>query len=147
MSDGIKELQKLFKEVEKAPKRVLTKSAKSGAQIILEAAKENVNKFKDTGALAASMGMKKEKSKKARTKTVYQVRPNNKNQEEPFVKISKDGKKRAYYPASMEYGWTDADGKYHPGYRYMRRAAEEKGNQANNEIIKIMGSELDKILR
>jgi len=137
---GIDEVRRLFEEVGKAPAKVLTKAARKGGNVVMKAAKNNASKFENpTGSLRNHIVMKAEKSKKG--KKVYQIFIESNPH---FVKISKAGK-RSFYPASQEYGWTDQNGKYHPGYRYMRRAAEENAGVVNGLILEVMASELDKL--
>jgi len=137
---GVREVQKLFEQVGKAPAKVLNKAVRKGGNVVMKAAKDNASKFENpTGSLRNNIVMRAERSKKG--KKVYQIfvasHPH-------FVKISKAGK-RSFYPASMEYGWTDQNGKYHPGYRYMRKAAEENAGIVKGLILEVMASELDRL--
>lgn len=155
---GVNEVKKLFEDAGKAPARVLTKATKSAAKQIQATAKDG-GWIDDTGDLRKGIVIKAEKAKKG--KRVYQVfvdsNPN-------FVKISKEGE-RAFYPASMEYGWDkpakskeerkkkkaarrkikgpkDHD---HPGFHYMQKAADKHGVSSKRLMIEIMGNELDKL--
>lgn len=117
---GFKELERSFRELGKVPQTVATKSARSGAIIVLRAVRRNAPV--DEGHLKKALVLKRERTK-VRGKAVYQVTFSSAMNDE-LVKVSKDGQ-RSYYPASQEFGWLTVDGGYVPGYRYMRRSAEE----------------------
>lgn len=134
---GVKEVQKLLENVGKAPAKVLTKATKAATKIVRNAARSNAPE--DSGVLKSDIIMKAEKSKKG--KKVYQVFVRS---DERLVKISKAGK-RSFYPASQEYGWTDQYGNYHPGYRFMRKAADENMGAVRSMMLDVMGKELDKL--
>lgn len=134
---GITEVQRLFVAAGKAPARVISKSTRKGAAIVQRAAKTYAPK--DEGVLRQGIVLKAERSQKG--KKVYQVVVKS---DPRFVKISKAGK-RSFYPSSQEYGWTDPSGKYHPGFRYLRKAAERNKNLVLITIVREMGKELDKL--
>src|SRR5690606_13918960 len=83
----------------------------------------------DEGNLKRGIILKRERARN-NAKAVYQITIDPK-MNDVFVKMSsqsKDSKgnaKRSYYPASQEYGYMTKNGRYIPGYRYMRRAADD----------------------
>ncbi|UWG96784.1 HK97 gp10 family phage protein [Dehalobacter sp. DCM] len=135
---GVKEVRVLFERVGKAPAKVMTKATKAGANLIKTTAKNNAP-VGETGALKSGITIKAEKYRKG--KKVYQIFMKS---DPRFVKISKTGK-RAFYPASQEYGWTDQYGHYHPGYRYMKKAADSNSERAKGLMIRVMAEELEKL--
>ncbi|MHB8124648.1 MAG: HK97 gp10 family phage protein [Desulfitobacteriaceae bacterium] len=138
---GVREVQRLFEEVGRAPAKVLTKAVKKSATIVLKAAR--VNAPVDQGDLKKGIRLKAERRRQGRR--VYQVGVFGKSGGgEEFVKISRSGK-RSYYPASQEYGWTDQYGHYHPGYRYLRNAADRNTRRVHSMMLEIMAEELDKL--
>lgn len=139
---GVREVQRLFEEVGRAPAKVLTKAVKKSARIVLLAARANAPV--DEGNLKKGIRLRAERRGR-RGKRVYQVGVFGKSGGgEEFVKYSSRGK-RSFYPASQEYGWTDESGKYHPGYRYLRNAADRNAQRVHTSILEIMGEELDKL--
>lgn len=139
---GINEVRRLFEEVGKAPAKVLTKAVKTSAKIVLLAARAGAPV--DQGNLKRGIRLKAERRGK-KGKRVYQVGVFGKaGGGEEFVKISERGK-RSFYPASQEYGWTDESGKYHPGYRYLRNAADRNAQRVHTMMLEIMAEELDKL--
>jgi len=138
---GVKEVKKLLEEAGKAPAKVLTKAVKTSAKIVLLAARDNAPV--DTGTLKKGIRLKAERRKSG--KCVYQIGIfGASGGGEEFVKHSSKGK-RSFYPASQEYGWTDEYGHYHPGYRYLRNAADRNTERVHTSILQILGEELDKL--
>lgn len=140
--EGADELGKLFSLLEKVPTGgIATKAARSGAQLVRKAAR--INAPKDEGDLEKGIIMKREKSRK-KAKSTYQVTLDPRKND-TFVKMSKEGN-RSYYPASQEYGFMTKDGRYIPGYRYLRRAADENAENVEKRVLEVTGKELDKVL-
>lgn len=140
--EGMAELERLFGRLGKVPQTVATKSARAGGSIALKAAKANAPE--DTGDLKRGIILKRERSK-VKGKAVYDVTIDP-TMNDVFVKISKDGK-RSYYPASQEYGFLTVDGRYVPGYRYLRRAIDDNQAQIEIKVLETAGKEVDKALR
>lgn len=146
--DGMSELQGLFDRLEKVPQRIATRSARKGGVIALRAARSNAPV--DEGHLKKGLVLRKERTK-IKGRAVYQV-TFDRNMNDHFVSNSKHTKdkkgraKRGYYPASQEYGFMTKDGKYIPGYRYMRRAADDNKETIEKEILNQTGKEIDKEL-
>ncbi|GJM84318.1 hypothetical protein HMSSN139_68140 [Paenibacillus sp. HMSSN-139] len=138
---GMKELERSFKRLGKVPQTVATKSAKAGATIALKAARDNAPV--DTGQLKAGIILKGERRVKVGKKMYDVMIDPAKN--DVFAKISKDGK-RAYYPASQEYGFMTADGGYVPGYHYLRKSITENARAIESKIVEVAGKAIDKAL-
>lgn len=139
---GLRDLERSFRELGKVPQTVATQSARAGASVARRAAKANAPE--DTGALKQAIIMKRERRSK-RGKAVYDILidPSKNDQ---FVKISKDGK-RSYYPASQEYGFFTVDGRYIPGYGYLRRAVDDNRREIERAALKRATVAIDKAMR
>lgn len=139
---GLRDLERSFRELGKVPQTVATQSARAGASVARRAAKANAPE--DTGALKQAIIMKRERRSK-RGKAVYDILidPSKNDQ---FVKISKDGK-RSYYPASQEYGFFTVDGRYIPGYGYLRRAVDDNRREIEHAALKRATVAIDKAMR
>lgn len=139
---GLKELKRDIKLLGRVPQAAANKGARAGGRIAFNAAKAHAPV--DSGALRQGLVMKKERKVRP-GKAVYDVMPDP-AKNEIFVKISKEGK-RAYYPASQEYGFLTVDGRYIPGYRYLRRSIDDNKSVIERTILDAAGKEVDKVLR
>ncbi|SDM17440.1 HK97 gp10 family phage protein [Bacillus sp. OK048] len=137
---GMKELEKTIKQLGQLPQKVVTKAARQGASVSLKAARANAPV--DSGDLKKGIKLVGERTK-IKGKKVYQVTLD-KALNHVFVKESKAGK-RAYYPASQEYGFLTRDGRYVPGYRYLRKSIEDNDKQIQDKVLDVMGKEIDKL--
>jgi HK97 gp10 family phage protein len=137
---GMRELQQTIKELGKLPQKCVTKAARNGAKIAQKDAK--INAPVDQGNLKRGIVLRPEKSR-TQGKKVFQV-TFNRNMNEFFVKVSKDGK-RAYYPASMEYGYFAKNGRYIPGYRFMRKSIDNNEQLIEDAMIDVLAKEIDKL--
>lgn len=140
--EGMKELQAMFKKLEKVPQTVATKSARAGATIALRAARANAPV--DEGNLKSGMILKRERRVKP-GKAVYDVMMDP-AKNDVFVKTTASGK-RYYYPASQEYGFLTVDGGYIPGYRYLRKSITENVDAIEKKVIDTAKVTVEKILR
>lgn len=140
--DGMQELERAFRELGKVPQTVATQSARAGGRIALKAAKALAPV--DTGELRGGIILKRERSR-TKGKAVYDVMMDP-AKNDIFVKTTKDGK-RYYYPASQEYGFMTVDGKYIPGYRFLRRAIDDNAEQIEKKILESAGKAVDKALQ
>lgn len=140
--EGIKELEKSLKKLGDVPQKFVSKAAKKGATILLKSAKAKAPEL--TGTLKKGLMLKGEKSR-YKGKKVYQV-TFNPAFNDYFVKVSKTGK-RAYYPASQEYGFQTRNGGYVPGFHYLRDSVQENEQQVKKTIIDVMSKEIDKALK
>jgi len=66
---------------------------------------------------------------------------------EIFQKKNKEGKVVAYYPVSQEYGYFTRNGRYIPGFRFIRGAFEENAQKMANTIVDTMKKKIDDEIR
>ena len=137
--EGVDELKELLDEIGKLPQKCVTKASRRGAMILLRAIKAKAPV--ETGQLKSGIIITGEKRRKGNK--IYQI-VFSEHLNDVFVKYSKDGK-RAYYPASQEYGFITRDGGYIPGYRFMRDTADRVNGQVKSTILEVLTSELDKL--
>lgn len=122
-------------ELEKFPKAGLRRVMRQAANVIKNEVRD-IAPY-ETGMLANAIILKEEKSKtpyKSSFRVTLRSDPS-------FVKISKDGK-RAFYPASQEYGWTLRNGQQEPGKHYMRYG----GDLTSEEVKQMIVDEFDKVI-
>jgi hypothetical protein len=132
---GIRELQQMLERGQRAPAKVLTKAAKMGAKIPLVVARQKAPV--DTGKLKRGIRLFSEKRKTG--KKVYQL-AFNRNMNDVFAKTYGNGK-RAYYPASMEYGFKNNRGSFQ-GLRFMREALQSQRSLVEQTIVNELASSL-----
>jgi hypothetical protein len=142
--EGMKELRGAIRRLGKLPQSAVTQATRKGAMVVLRAARDAAPA--DTGALRKGIVLKGEKRGK-KGKKVYQVTFDAKMNEQ-FVKTSREGK-RAYYPASQEYGFKTrqmADGtQYHAsGKYYLRDAAVNAKPEMERVIVKALTDKVHK---
>lgn len=140
--DGMKELERTIQQLGKLPQKCVTKSARLGAREVLKAAKRLAPV--KTGQLKRGIRLYGEKLRGKKGKKVYQVVMNS-NMNDVFVKMTKDGTKRYYYPASMEYGFRTRSGRKTMGKRFLRGAADETRITATKKMVDVLASEIDKL--
>lgn len=140
--DGMKNLEKMFRRLGNVPQTIATKSARAGASIPLKAARRNAPV--DRGKLKKSIVMKRERTR-TKGKSVYDITID-KAMNDVFVKESSEGK-RSYYPASQEYGFLAKDGRYIPGYRYLRNAIDDNKLEITKKVLETAGREVEKALK
>lgn len=139
---GMKELERMFRQLGKVPQTVATKSARAGASIALKAAKAKAPV--DTGALRDGIILKRERRVKV-GKAVYDVMMDP-AKNDIFVKETLDGK-RYYYPASQEYGYIAPDGSYIPGYHFLRDSLTDNAKQIEQKVIDTAKKTVEKVMR
>ncbi|SFC52339.1 HK97 gp10 family phage protein [Bacillus sp. UNCCL81] len=144
--EGYRQLEQTLGQLEKIPQKIVTKSARKGANVVFKQAKKNTPV--EIGNLKKGIILRPEKTR-TKGKKVFQV-VMDRRFNRFFVKISKSGK-RAYYPASQEYGFfsrgpNGSRGRYIPGYNYLRGSNDSKQGEAKQIIIRTMLTEVDKIL-
>lgn len=140
--DGMDDLVKMMNKLERVPQKVVTKAARAGATIPLKAARKNAPE--DTGELKKGIVLKAERRTKIGKKVYDIMMDPAKN--DLFVKYTKDGT-RYYYPASQEYGFMTADGRYIPGYRYLRNAMTNNVQAIEAKVVEVAGKEVMKVMR
>lgn len=140
--EGMKELERAFKELGKVPQSTATKSARAGTTIGFKAAKANAPV--DSGDLKSGIIMKKER-RTVQGKAVYDVMMDP-AKNDIFAETSKDGE-RSYYPASQEYGFLTVDGGYVPGYRFFKRSIAENARVIEKKMVDVAAKDIDKAWR
>lgn len=138
---GIETLERDIRELGKLPQVAVSRSARAGANIALKAARKLAPH--DLGYLRKGLTLKAEKTTK-KGKKVYEV-TFNRNYNSIFQKPYDHGRKKAYYPASQEWGFT-VYGHYTPGYRYLRKSIDENKRAIELETLSTFGKEIDKKL-
>jgi hypothetical protein len=144
--EGFNELQGLIDQLGKVPQKVATKAARAGANVLLRDVKQKAPY--DTGLLKSALKNVGERNK-PKGKKVYEVTFDKQlsgDGKNGLVKISEHTNKRAYYPASQEFGWTNMNGKYVPGFHYMKDTAMADASTVENKIVDVAKTEIDKIL-
>ena len=139
--EGMDELLKSMKRLEKLPQKVVTKAAQKAIRLPLAAAKRG-GWVDQTGSLRRGIVKKAERTR-AQGKKVYQVTFDSK-MNDTFVKIAKNGT-RYYYPASQEYGFRTKNGGYVPGFHFLKEGLENTAPQFERTIVETMSKEIDKI--
>mgnify|MGYP002623667914 CR=1 FL=1 len=153
---GFDDLMRDFERLGKVPQSAATRAAQAGGRIALKAAKANAPV--DTGELRDGIILKGERNRE-RGKKVYDVMMDP-AKNHIFQKQTKSGYRRRrtkegvsmqkggyYYPASQEYGFLTVDGRYIPGYGFLRRAIDDNAEQIERKILEVAGREVDKALR
>lgn len=135
-------LKRDFQALGKLPNGAASKAARVGAKIALTEAKARAPQ--DLGYLKRALGLKGEKARK-RGKKVFQVALNP-SFNDVFVKVSKAGK-RSYYPASQERGWFAVNGRYIPGFHYLRKGIDQRKGEIKKAVLQKLADEFDKALR
>lgn len=139
--EGMDEAIKMIKDVGELPQKCVTKAAKKGIQIAKKDAKGG-GWIDQTGYLRKAIKERAEKTK-IKGKKVYDLWPDPKFND-VFVKTSKKGK-RAYYPASIEYGFKTKSGGYVPGFKFLHNALTGNKGQIERVIVQTLTDEIDKL--
>lgn len=140
--EGMKEIQRSIKKLGEVPQKCVTPAARKGMNLALKNAKNNAPV--ETGELKNGMKLIGEKAR-AKGKKVYQV-VFDRAKNDIFQKKNKDGKVTGYYPASQEYGFFARNGRYIPGFHFMKKSMENNNLAIANKIIEEMGKNIDKAL-
>jgi hypothetical protein len=146
--EGIDELNRQLRRLEKFPKSKVAKAANAGMKEPLREAK--LGAPVDIGNLKRGIKKIREKSPRSKAKVVFSIvfdRAFN-----PFFqkKVNNPGpgkKDTAYYPVSQEYGFFAKNGRYIPGYRFIRKALENNQIASAKKIVQVLRDEVDKLLR
>jgi hypothetical protein len=139
--EGMDELLKSMKRLEKLPQKVVTKAVQKAIKLPLAQAKKG-GWIDQTGSLRRGI-IKKAERKRVAGKKVYQVTFDDK-MNDVFVKMTKDGK-RYYYPASQEYGFRTKNGGYVPGFHFLKEGLESTAPSFEKTVVNEMSKEIDKI--
>lgn len=137
--EGMKELKRSLKRLGKVPQKHVTSSAKKGMNIALKNAKANAPY--DTGALKKGIILVGEKAK-AKGKKVYRI-VFDRAMNGVFQKRNKEGKVTGYYPVSQEYGFFARDGRYIPGFRFIRDSLTDNVSKIEKTIVGEMKKKID----
>lgn len=152
-SPSIDQIIRMFEQLNAVPTTTVTKAAKAGGQVLLQKTKEYAPE--DTGELKASMFTALEKGTTPGKRFYFVTFRESMN----HILVKMYGKRkvgantlRAYYPASQEWGWpgagvSDPMVPYHPGYHYLRRAADENSTMINDTMLETLGQAIDRVLR
>lgn len=140
--EGMKELEKSFKRLGEVPQKHVTSSSRKGMNIALKTAKSTAPL--DEGDLKGGMKLIGEKSK-TKGKKVYQVVLDN-SKNDIFQTKNKEGKVNGYYPASQEYGFFAKNGRYIPGFHFLKKSLESNSKNIERKIMEDMQNKINKEL-
>lgn len=139
---GLRRLERDIRRLQRLPQTAVNRAARMGAGVAYRWAKKNAPI--DLGNMRKGLVMKAEKRTKL-GKKMYFI-SYNKNMNDIFVKqYGPNGAKRAYYPASQEWGFT-VMGHYTPGYRTLRKSIDENADGIRQEVLKSLRKDVDKAL-
>jgi len=143
---GMKELVASVDALGKLPRKCVRGAARKGSNIALKAARANAPVYTGPaiegvipGALKKGIIKKEERSRNP-GKAVFDIMIDPKKNN-IFVKMS--GDKRAYYPASMEYGFLTKSGKKIPGHHYLKRALTENKQAIEETTVEELARRID----
>lgn len=145
--EGMKQLEKSIKKLGEVPQKHVTTSARKGMNIALKQARADAPY--ETGNLQRGTIMVGEKAK-VKGKKVYRIvfdRNMNhifqKEVKNPGESGSKKARNIAYYPVSQEYGFFAKNGRYIPGFRFVRDALVDNVNKIEKTIVSEMKKRID----
>lgn len=141
--EGMKELQKSIKKIGEVPQKVVTPAARKGMNVVLKDARKG-GWIDQTGEMRRGMKLVGERSKH-KGKKVYQI-VFDRTKNNIFQKKNKEGKVTGYYPASMEYGYYARNGRYIPGFHFMRKSMGNNNGKASQIIVEEISKQIDKAL-
>lgn len=133
---------KQLEDLEKLPQKCVTAAARKAARTLRKNIKSSPKTPEDTGNLKKGLIVVPEKSRH-KGKKVYQI-VFDRSMNDVFQKKNAAGKVSGYYPSSQEYGFFTKDGRYIPGYRFMRDTTEERAGETEKTILAALFKELDK---
>lgn len=140
--EGMRELNRSLKKLGEVPQKHVTASVRKGMNVAFKDAKNKAPI--ETGELKSGIKMVGEKSR-IKGKKVYQI-VFDRAKNNVFQKENKEGKVTGYYPASMEYGFFARNGRYIPGYHFLKKALEENSGKVQKTIIENMQNKIEKEL-
>ncbi len=154
--EGMRELEQSIKRLGAVPQRFVTKAARSGANIALKAARKRAPE--DTGALKKGIVLKGEKNR-VKGKKVYDVMMDP-TMNDVFQKQTVTGLRRVrkgkeveygaggyYYPASQEFGFVARNGRYIPGFHFLKDSLTDNAGQIEKKVVDVLSKEVDKALK
>lgn len=141
--DGMSKLQKDIKKLGAVPQKHVTAAARKGMGTVSKDAKANAPY--DTGMLKKGTILAGEKAS-SKGKKVYRIVFDRKLND-VFQKKNAEGKVVAYYPVSQEYGYFTVNGKYIPGFRFIRDSLGVNAEKMKDTIIDTMKKKIDQEIR
>lgn len=145
--EGIDQLIRQLKRVEKFPKSKVAKAANAGMKDPLRDAKQNAPV--DIGNLKKGVIKIREKSPRTKAKVVFSIvfdRAFNQFFQKKVINPGPGKKDTAYYPVSQEYGFFAKNGRYIPGFRFIRDSLESNQTTSAKKIVDVLNKEVDKLL-
>lgn len=147
--EGLKELERQLRRVERVPKSVTSKAAREGIKKPLKDAKANAPEL--SGSLKNGIIKILEKSPRGKSKSVYRIvfdRALNPIFQKPIENPGVHGGKKptGYYPVSQEYGFKTGGSGFQPGLYFVREALEKNQEESQRKIVQRLGKEIDKLL-
>ncbi len=148
----LKEAKKTFDAMGKIPAKVVTAAARRGSTLTARAIRKSGKMPVDTGLMKKALTTKREKSR-YKGKKVYEVifDPSwNAYLQRPIKNPGEAGGKssKAYYPASMEYGFlTRSKGggiSYSPGFHFMAYEGEAVREPVKEEMARKFNEAIQK---
>lgn len=140
----LKEAKKTFDAMGTLPAKIVTAAARRGATVTRKAVKNSSAMPENTGTMRKALRTKREKSR-YKGKKVYEVIFDpalNAYLQRPIKNPGEAGGKfpKAYYPASMEYGFlTRSKGggiSYFPGFHFMAKEGEAVRGEVRAEMAR-----------
>jgi hypothetical protein len=151
--EGLAELERQFRRLEKFPKSKVGKAANAGMKEPLKDARADAPT--DIGTLKKGIIKIREKSPRSRAKVVYRIvfdRGFNhvfQRVDRPIQNPGKYGGKKPtpYYPVSQEFGFKTADKGYVPGFKFIQNALKKNQQSSAKKIVEVLSREVDKLLQ
>ncbi|UTI44433.1 HK97 gp10 family phage protein [Niallia sp. RD1] len=155
--EGLDNLMRTLRTIENIPQRVATKAAKKGMNIAYKAARRNAPV--DEGNIKKGIILKPERTRKKGKKVYFVTLDRSMNHifqgtsNQTVTRWNRRTKRRetrnktSYYPASQEYGFMARDGRYIPGYQYLRKSIDGYKREIEKEIVRVATDEIDKLPR
>lgn len=144
--EGLNDLERQFRRIEKMPKKHLTKAAKLGSNEPLKDARATAPRGK-SGLLKKGLHRKMETPNK-RTKAVYRIRWNPKyadHYRKPTSGVYGGKTPNAFYPHSIEYGFKTAKGKTEGQY-FVTKAVEKNEQDSLNKVVRSLTESIETII-
>ena len=151
--DDLLEARRTFDAMGQLPARIVTAAAGRGATVVKRAVKNSAEIPVLTGTMRKAVRRLRAERSKVKGKKVYQVGFDpamNSVLQKPIRNPGEAGGQndKAYYPASMEYGFlTRSKGggiSYFPGFHFMAAAGESVRGEANAAMAKKFNEAIQK---
>lgn len=151
--DDLLEARRTFDAMGQLPARIVTAAAGRGATVVKRAVKNSAEIPVLTGTMRKAVRRLRAERSKVKGKKVYQVGFDpamNSVFQKPIRNPGEAGGQndKAYYPASMEYGFlTRSKGggiSYFPGFHFMASAGESVRGEANAAMAKKFNEAIQK---